>query len=198
MPVYPGTEPPLLLSGCSIEEAGFLEKKITMYSHTGTHMDAPAHLIKNAKTLDQFPVEHFYGKAFILHREARQTRIIELHELLPHAENLAQADFVLLHTGWSEYWGEEKYFSAYPVLSREAAVFLGSLQLKGVGVDTISVDALEAEFFPIHRTLLEKNIILIENLTHLEKIPGRQCTFSCFPLKFAEADGSPVRAVAIY
>ncbi len=197
MPVYPGTESPVILTGCSIDEAGFLEKKITMYSHTGTHMDAPAHLIEQGKYLDQFSVEHFYGKAFVLHRGNKHARRIELDEFLPHAEQLARADFVLLHTGWDEYWGDEKYFSAYPVLSGEAAIFLGTLPLKGLGVDTISVDAIETKHFPIHMELLSKNIILIENLTNLEKISGSQCTFSCFPLKIVEADGSPVRAVAI-
>jgi len=197
-PVYPGTEPPLILTGCSIDEAGFLEKKITMYSHTGTHMDAPAHLIKESKYLDQFPVDHFYGKAFVLHRGNKQGRRIELDELLPHADYLARADFVLLHTGWDKYWGDEKYFSAYPVLSGEAAIFLATFPLKGLGVDTISVDAIEAKQFPIHMELLNKNIIIIENLTNLEKISGNQCTFSCFPLKIVEADGSPVRAVAMY
>ena len=64
MPVYPGTEPPIFIQGCSIDEIGFLEKKITLYSHTGTHIDAPAHLIKGSKTLDQLPVEHFQGRAF--------------------------------------------------------------------------------------------------------------------------------------
>lgn len=56
MPVYPGTEPPVLITGCTIDESGFLEKKITLYSHTGTHVDAPAHLIKGAKTLDRLPI----------------------------------------------------------------------------------------------------------------------------------------------
>ena len=62
MPVYPGTEQPLIVTGCSIEETGFLEKKITMYSHTGTHVDAPAHLLKEGKTLDMLPLNHFLEK----------------------------------------------------------------------------------------------------------------------------------------
>ena len=66
MPVYPGTEPPVFTTGCSIDETGFLEKKITLFSHTGTHIDAPAHLLKGHKTLDMLPIEHFYGPALLL------------------------------------------------------------------------------------------------------------------------------------
>ena len=197
MPVYPGTKPPVILTGCSIDEAGFWEKKITMFSHTGTHMDAPAHLIKGAKTLDQLPIEQFFGKAFILRRGDNQAGVIEMDELLPHADLLAQAEFILLQTGWSRYWGTEKYFSGYPVLSPEAAALLGELPLKGLGVDTISVDAIDSTTYPVHISLLEKNIVIIENLTDLNKIAGVFCTFSCFPLKLTEADGSPLRAIAL-
>ena len=66
MPVYPGTEQPVFIDACSIEETGFREKKITMYSHTGTHIDAPSHLIKDANTLDFLGIEHFYGSALML------------------------------------------------------------------------------------------------------------------------------------
>jgi kynurenine formamidase len=66
MPVYPGTQPPVFITGCSIDETGFLEKQITLYSHTGTHIDAPAHLIKDHNTLDMLEIEHFYGPALML------------------------------------------------------------------------------------------------------------------------------------
>ena len=197
MPVYPGTAPPVIHTGCSIAEEGFLEKKITMFSHTGTHMDAPAHLIENAQTLDCLPVEHFYGKAFILRRDEGQGQEIALDELLPRMASLAGVDFILIQTGWSRYWGSNRYFSGYPVLTQEAAAFLSDLPLKGLGIDTISVDTIDSKLYPVHMALLEKDIVIIENLTNLQSIPGDICTFSCFPLKLAEADGSPVRAVAL-
>jgi kynurenine formamidase len=55
MPVYPGTEPPEFLVPCTIAVDGFTEKKLTLYSHTGTHMDAPAHILEGAPTLDHLP-----------------------------------------------------------------------------------------------------------------------------------------------
>ena len=66
MPLYPGTELPVFEERASIEMDGYREKKIALCSHTGTHMDAPAHIIAGAKTLDQLPVETFCGAAFLL------------------------------------------------------------------------------------------------------------------------------------
>ena len=61
MPVYPGTEPPRLTAACTMEKDGFRETLLEMYSHTGTHMDAPAHMLPNGRTLDDFPAETFAG-----------------------------------------------------------------------------------------------------------------------------------------
>ncbi|MCK5312042.1 MAG: cyclase family protein [Desulfobacteraceae bacterium] len=196
MPVYPGTEPPVFITGCSIDKTGFLEKKITFHSHTGTHIDAPAHLIKNAKTLDMLPIEQFYGKALLLNTDHMQSRTIGLKELKPHESIISQVDFLIIYTGWSRYWGDDKYFSNYPVLSLKAAQWLGNFNLKGLGLDTISADTVDTQNYPVHKTFLQNDTIIIENLKHLNKLPYNQFAFSCFPLNFEKADGSPVRAVA--
>lgn len=66
MPVYPGTEKPVLTTACTIETAGYRETLLHMYSHTGTHMDAPAHMIARGRTLDSYGVEKFVGPGFVL------------------------------------------------------------------------------------------------------------------------------------
>jgi kynurenine formamidase len=196
MPVYPGTEQPVFITGCSIDGNGFLEKQITMYSHTGTHIDAPAHLINNSKTLDQMSIGHFYGKAYLLNLTNTEVQTIGIEELKPHKESLKQSEFLLIYTQWSRYWGTEKYFSDYPVLTVEAARWLNRFGLKGLGFDTISVDKPDSKEFPIHKVFLQNDTIIIENLANLETLTCRHFYFSCFPLRFEKADGSPVRAVA--
>ena len=196
MPVYPGTEPPVITTGCSIDEIGFLEKKLTFYSHTGTHIDAPAHMIKGHNTLDMLPIEHFFGPALMLNFVDFTNNSIRIKELEPYQAKIKEVDFLLLHTGWSQYWGSEKYFANYPVLSVEAAHWLSSFGLKGFGLDTISADTADTQDYLVHKALLQKNMIIIENLTNLLALPSTQFEFSCFPLTIEDADGSPVRAVA--
>ncbi len=197
MPVYPGTEPPVLKTECTIEEIGFLEKKITLFSHTGTHMDAPAHLIKNALTLDKLPANQFYGDAFLIDITNLQGHIIELEDIKSHEKAIESAEFVLIHSGWSRYWGNNKYFINYPVLSLDAAKWLANFNLKGIGLDTISADKIDTLEYEVHKYFLGKNTVIIENLTNFDLLPSNQFTFSCFPMSFEDADGSPVRAVAI-
>ncbi len=197
MPVYPGTESPRFVTGCSVEVDGFLEKKITLFSHTGTHMDAPSHLLTNAKMLDRFPVDQFYGSAFLFKLESSMNKIIGVEELKPHADSFNQVDFLVIHTEWSQYWGSEQYFADYPVFSLEAAEWLTQFKFKGIGLDMISIDEITSHELPIHKVFLRDETIIIENLTNLDLIQGNRFILSCFPLKIKDADGSPVRAVAL-
>jgi kynurenine formamidase len=79
----------------------------------------------------------------------------------------------------------------------ETAHWLSNFHLKGLGLDTISADSADTQDYPVHKAFLHKEIIIVENLTNLEDLPGEPVMFSCFPLYFTEADGSPVRAVAV-
>lgn len=196
MPVYPGTEGPILMQACTLEDVGFREKKWTMYSHTGTHMDAPAHMISDGKTLDQFPIEKFVGRGMVLDVRECTAKEIPLVRVQSYESILKTIDFLLIQTGWEEYWGSEQYVSGFPALSVEAAKYLMQFSLKGIGVDAISIDLMDTTTFPIHEILLGNDLVIIENLKNLSLIEG-QFDFYAFPLKVVDADGSPVRAVAL-
>jgi arylformamidase len=194
MPVYPGTEPPVIRQAVTVEKEGFAEKWIGMFSHTGTHIDAPAHMVPGASTLDQLPVERFCGRAWVVPVTAP---VIGVDVLAAHEEEIARAEFVLFHTGWARKWGSPEYFADFPVLAPEAAAWLAVRGLKGVGFDAISADPVDTVGYGNHLALFGADLILIENLTGLEALVGRRFLFSCLPLKLEAADGSPVRAVAI-
>ena len=196
MPVYPGTVKPVFITDSSIEEAGFLEKKITLCSHIGTHVDAPAHLLKDAETLDSLEIDHFYGPALMVNVETSGSAPIEVSDLDFYTKELEKVDFLLLHSGWSSFWGTDTYFSDYPVLTLEAATWLNKFRLKGIGLDTISADTADTLDYPVHKAFLKNNTIIVENLTNLSSLSVSLFNFSCFPIKFVNGDGSPVRAVA--
>ena len=183
MPVYPGTAPPLFETPVSIEKDGFLEKKITFFSHTGTHVDAPAHMRVGGVTLDKMGIDRFVGEGMVVDITIGQYDIIEKETLLPLEGRLKKVDFVLLYSGWSKFWGSEAYFRDYPVLSEEAVVWISRYDLKGIGVDMISVDRVESPDMKNHHVLFEHEMIIIENLTNLDSIINKKFTFSCLPLK---------------
>lgn len=146
MPVFPGTEQPLFENWTALENNGFIESKITLYSHTGTHIDVPAHLLGDGLCLDD-----------------------------RHAE----------------------YFEDFPSLSEESAEWLSKFNLKGVGIDAISIDEMKSDSFKVHKIFLQKNTLVIENLWNLDSIREEYFILSILPLKNKKADGSPVRAVSI-
>jgi len=197
MPVFPGDISPEIFINATIPENGYYERAIKLSSHSGTHIDAPAHIILHAPTLDRMPIDTFIGNGAMIDLSHIKYKEIEIIDLEPHEYLFKNKEFILINTGWSRYWGEEKYFREYPVLSIEAALWIDSFMLKGIGVDTVSVDALKSTDLPIHKVLLERSLI-IENLTNLERLPNTGFTFICLPLKVEEADASPVRAAAIF
>lgn len=197
MTVFPGTEPPVFEVGSTIEAEGFEEKKITLFSHTGTHMDAPAHIIPGARKLDQFPIEKFSGQACVVDVSDDAGKI-GVGVLKARAEAILASDFVILRSGWSRHWDSERYFRDFPVLEPEAAQWLVDAEIKGVGIDMISVDEVDSTDFAVHNILLGADLVIIENLTNLEALPDSAFSFYCFPLRIEHADGSPVRAVASF
>jgi arylformamidase len=201
MTVYPDTVKPAFELYNTIEKDGFAELKMTFCTHTGTHIDAPSHILKNRRSLDQFPVDKFIGRAITI--PCLNLNVIGLEYLKAYTKKIAQVEFILFFTGWQYKWNTEHYFENFPVLSGEAAKWLTTFKLKGIGFDAISADRInipgkEASLaLPNHSILLGNEVLLIENLTNLDKLPEDIFTFQCMPLKIENADGSPVRAIAI-
>ncbi len=196
-PVFPGTAPPRFDRVATLEEAGHVETRIVMHTHTGTHMDAPAHMLADGATLDQYDPSAFFGPVVVVDVTDRDGPLIGVDVLRPRLAEIDAADFVLFHTGWSSCWGTEAYFEGFPAPSPAAARWLLDRQIKGVGTDAISIDPMESTDFPVHHTLMEASALIVENLTGLDKIPASGADLACFPLAIERADGCPVRAVAI-
>ncbi len=97
MPVFPGTDPPIIQNALTLEDHSNREKLITMFSHTGTHMDAPAHMIVDGHTLDELPIEHYVGNSIVIDCRNVKTNQIELELLLKYEKQIKACDFVLLY-----------------------------------------------------------------------------------------------------
>ncbi len=198
MPCYPGTPAPRFQPISTIASNGFAEQLLTFSSHTGTHIDLPSHILAGAPSLDAFDISRFAGNGLVLDVRNIHDCLMTLEMLKPFQADITECEFLLLCSGMSNTWGTSAYFEQYPTLSLEAAQWLAGLQLKGVGVDMLSVDAPDATDFPIHKILLQQGLIIVENLANLFPLLHQSFIFCCFPLKISQGDASPVRAVALF
>ena len=196
MTVYSDDERPIFNDISKIKISGYNEKSINICSHTGTHIDSPYHMIEKGKSLYEIDVENFLGNAFIVDISDNKGDIITLDKLECYKKEIEKIDFLIIKTGWEKYWNKEEYLSNFPILSEEAAKWLAKLEIKGIGVDTISVDSTNSTDFPIHMILFKEGKLIIENLTNLEKVPNK-FMFIATPLNFKKADGCPVRAIGL-
>lgn len=195
--VYPGTPQPVFDKANTIKDNGFAEMKLTLVTHTGTHIDAPCHILEGKKSLDDFPAGYFMGDAVVIDCRNIENGLITKDLLQAHEDVLPVVRFVLLQTGWSLKWMTESYFEGFPVLATDAAEYLTHFRLHGIGMDCISIDGMDDENLPNHHTVLSHDILIIENLTHLDLLPASGFVFQCLPIKIKGADGAPVRAVGV-
>ncbi len=198
MLVYPGTERPLVREACSLAKDGFRETKLEMFSHVGTHIDAPAHLFAEGTALDALPAAQFIGKALVIDcRNVAPGSAIGMAQLAPYGELLKQAEFLLFCTGFDEKWGSDAYFGDFPCLDDEVLDLVIKGGYKGIGSDTMSMDPMSDVMLPRHKKLLSsRDVINVENLKNLSLCGDGLFLFACLPLKFENADGAPARAVA--
>lgn len=185
-PVYPEDPHIKITQGGVLDKDGYEDYVVSIGAHVGTHIDAPAHMVKGGKNLDEFGIDKFTGRGIYV--DARKDfDFVEIEEM-----DIREGDIVLFHTGMSVKYGSPDYFDSFPPIDDELAEYLVIKKVKMVGVDMCSVDH---EPFPIHKIFLKSNILIIENLTNLEKLQGRKFKVFAFPIKL-QLDGGPVRVVA--
>lgn len=197
MPVYPGTDAPALHIAADYLEAGFKETRLQICSHVGTHLDCPAHLFPEGQTVDQMPLTQFYGPGMVLDCRELGREPIDIGFISRFEQDLANKEFILFYTGWDQKWGSPEYFSSYPTFTVGAVQALAGMDIIGIGIDAVSIDPVESVQFTNHKVFLQNPRIIVENLTGLNHLIGREFIFMCLPLKIKNGDGSPVRAAAV-
>lgn len=195
--VFPGDISPDISVKSTVEQDGCATRRLSFSSHTGTHIDAPAHMLASGKTLDALAPETYFGLAQAADVTRCVGRQIEAADIEASLKDVKSLDFVLLNTGWSAKWGNPLYLEGYPVLSETAAGWLAEQGLKGIGVDTISIDAVSAADCGIHKILMAKGLIVIENLRRLDLVSGEPFCLAALPLPLERADGAPARVMAV-
>jgi len=164
--------------------------------HVGTHLDAPLHFLAGEPGLAELPITRFLGPAMKLDVSglSAASEPGPLGREILDGVQLESVAFLLLHTGWDQHWGTSRYYDCWPYLSGELAECLASAGLRGVGLDTPSLDDYSGHI--AHDVCAEAGMVNIENLTNLAALPASGFLFQALPLKLDGTEASPVRAVA--
>lgn len=185
----------------TVNEHGWNSRMLHLYSHAGTHMDAPLHFAAGDGTIDCIPLEHCFVSAWVIDlTEAKPKELITVGHLGAVADKLRPGDGLLLKTGWSKHVDQPQYYrDNFPRISQELAEWCVERRVRLLGIEPPSVadvNSLE-EVTLIHRILLTQSIIIVEGLTNLTALRDERVLFCAAPLKIEGGDGSPCRAFAI-
>lgn len=185
MRVYPGDPKPKFEPHATIKDNHVNVTRITLGSHTGTHIDAQWHFLQDGNTIDRESLYKFIGEALIIDFSGKKSITAEDFS----GYDIRTDDIVLIYTGTSNRVTDFTY------LEVSAAEWIVEHKVKCVGVDTASVEKYGIKDAPVHKLLLAKNIGVIENLANLEQFAGSRMFFACLPLPLKGIDGSPARAI---
>lgn len=196
MPVYPGDPAVERHVFLNHEDNGCHVERISFGSHTGTHMDVPYHIFPKGRKVDDFSLNHFIRPGIVVDISAAcQAGGPILVESLAGCQDIAPGRVICLRTGWDRFYGQSRYWQN-PYLTVEAAMLLAGLQISIVGIDAPGFD--KPGSIAVHEIFLSRDILLVENLAHLEQLTvGQEYLFSLLPLALPGGDGSPIRAAAV-
>lgn len=187
----------------------------TTSEHGGTHIDSPIHFAEGRPGTADIPVRQLIGAAAVIDITAQSARNADY--LLAAADierwesrhgRLTDADIVLVRTGWGKRWPNAQTYLGtakrgdtanlrFPGISEPAARLLAARRVKGVGIDTASIDYGRSKDFIAHRVLNAAGIYALENVANLDRLPETGATLIALPVKIAGGSGGPVRILAI-
>jgi kynurenine formamidase len=193
-PTFPSDPKLAIIPHGTVATMKFNISQVLMGTHQGTHLDAMYHFLDDGKTIDQMPLDWFYGPARLLRLSRSAGETITADDLRQHERHLQPGAKIVVATGWHKQFGAPNYFTEFPSFTIEAARYLASRELRLLGMD---MPTPGKDWYEIHHILLARDVemVLVEGLANLDALPD-EFTFIGFPLNFQGRDGSPIRAVA--
>lgn len=176
--------------------------KVVLGSHTGTHMDSPAHMIENGfPRIDQIPLDILVGPAKMLNIPKGSYGRISVGDLEGCGVNMQAGDRIVVNTGWYKQWMKQTFYREWPSFEPEAVEWLVEKGIRMVAMDTPSpdnpLDTLEAgKPNPMHFALLSRGVIIVEYMNNLDAVTVTEFELYALPLLMKDLDGFPLRAIA--
>jgi len=205
MPVWP-THPRFFLNEIESLQQGddAAVNQLSMGEHCGTHVDAPAHFVPDGKTIEQIDPLTLFAQAVKIDMSATPPNGSLPRQHIEQWEQdnrpIVAGDIVIFYTGYQHRWAlrphQQAFLRDWPGLSRDAASYLADKGIRAVGTDVMTIDAFVHDGYPAHDVFLHREILIIENLTQLDKLPN-EFVFLALPLKIKGGSASPIRALAL-
>jgi kynurenine formamidase len=210
MPVFPLHQKTMIFPNITHEESEkqigfpFATNNLLINEHGPTHSDATYEYDPDGKTIDEMPLEYFYGPAVCLDvSHVSPDEYIQPHDLRQAVEKasltIEKGDIVLLYTGhYNRAYGTEEWLTRYTGLHYEAAEWLAKQGVVNIGVDSPAIDKPEDPKYSGHLICREYGITNTENLCNLDQVANKRFVYFGLPLKIRKGTGSPIRAVAVF
>ena len=211
IPVFPGGVP-FEVSPVVGYDRGYYMNKFAMGEHTGTHMDAPSHFVEGEMMVDEIPPHTFIAQIVVIdvtEKVSGNPDYVVTEADIDKWEGrngpVPKGALVVMRSGWSSRWpSNDEYGNAdpagvlhFPGFSLEAARRVDARNAMGIGVDTFSADPGISTDFAVHKYLLGRQKVIIENLNNLEGLPEHGAVVIVMPLPINKGSGAPVRVLAI-
>ena len=196
-PTFPDSPRPHFIEWETIAKDGYNLELLFLSSHTGTHIDAPFHFVKNGKKIHEILPERLVNEAVLIKIRKKANQAIlktDIQKFEKKHGQIKSGIAVIFWTGWQNNLEKDFYFSKNPGLTSSAANYLVTKKINLVGIDCPSIDLGSDSKFSVHHILARNNILIVENLASLEKINSDKFHLITAPLKLKNATGSPIRA----
>jgi kynurenine formamidase len=198
MPLWP-TNPLLSIAPIGIAARdGYNVESYSSVTHTGTHIDAPYHMIENMTTVDELPLGQLVGEGYMIKPKLDGTEIT-LKQLKSKWNEDFSGKILLINTGWDKKRGYNREFQyEFPGLALDTVDFLIKNKIKVIGIDTLGIEPFSHSDFKVHKALLSKGMAFIEDLAGLDQLKeGKKYLVAALPLKLFKASGSMARVIAM-
>lgn len=198
MPVWPDEESIRIVARGEVADEGYALEDYFSTTHSGTHIDAPCHMVKGGKSIDRIPLETFTGAGYCIRPIPKGTEI-DRDSLERVWSQEYDGNIVLINAGWDRKRSFSREFQyEFPGLSSDSVEFLLEHRVKMVGIDSLGIEPYGHSDFAVHKGLLSHGVPLIEDMAGLHQLEVGKCYFIvALPLKIGNGSGSMARVIAM-
>ncbi len=198
MPVWPTNPFPSITPVGIHARDGYNLESYSSLTHTGTHVDAPYHMLEDGETVERLETDRLIGDCFCISVQPEGNEITS-EDLSKKWKDDFDGKILLINTGWSAKRSFRRLFLYdFPGLSIDGGEFLVSHGIRTVGIDTLGIEPFGHKEFEVHRELMKHDMVIIEDLAGLEQlIDGKRYLLVAAPIKLENSSGAMARVFAL-